>query len=57
MEASVGTATTQVGFVNATITSIRLPCYTACLMCFTSDNRKRLGHKRAGRVGVCVLER
>jgi len=26
-------------------------------MRFTSDIRKRLGRKRAGRVGVCVLER
>jgi len=26
-------------------------------MRFTSDNRKRFGHKRAGCVGVCVLER
>jgi len=26
-------------------------------MGFTADIRKRLGRKRAGRVGVCVLER
>ena len=57
MEAAVGMATAETGFVNATITSIHSPCYTASFMGFTSDTRKRLGRKRAGRVGVCVLER
>jgi hypothetical protein len=33
------------------------PAYTASLMRATSDTRKRLGRKRAGRVGECMLER
>ena len=37
--------------------ALKCVCYTSSLMHITSDNRKRLGHKRAGRVGVCVLER
>ena len=61
----------MIGRVVETVTQ-RQSCYTAALMRVTFDmrpstelgttlspstGRKRLGRKRAGRVGVCVLER